>query len=159
MKEKSKIPVFLEIVIGIVLGQLILMGLVMFINKSRNPLSQNSRADAEIKQTLGGVVNGLKSYHLEKGKFPNTYNAILGPYPHPLDYHTVEINPIDDYTAVFKIVPKTSDLYAFSGIVVHDRAARSYQSIICQSEQPSQTISFPEVVSQCPSNTRFMVEE
>lgn len=157
-EKKSKISLLLEIVIGIALGQLILMGLVMLINKLRNPLSSNPQVEEEIKQTLGGMVNGLKSYYVENAKFPTTYSAIVGPYSHSLDYHKVEINPLDDYTVVFKIIPKVSNLYAFSGMVVYDRTTSGYQSIVCQSEQPSQVINIPEVVSQCPFQTRLMVE-
>jgi hypothetical protein len=157
MKEKSKLPVFMQVVIGIILGQLIITGLIRFIYQSGNPpsLSKNPVIEAEINQTLGGVVNGLQSYHVENGKFPKTYNAILGPYSHPLDYHSVEISPIDNTTAVFQILPKIPDLYAFSGMVMFVNRTIGYQVIVCQSEQPSQAINFPEIISQCPSNTRI----
>lgn len=165
MKEKSKLSVFMQVIIGIILGQLILTVLVRFIYRSSDSpfLSKNPVAETEINQTLMGVVNGLKSYHFENTKFPKTYNRILGPYAPPLDYHSVEISPLDNNTVVYKILPKISDLYAFSGMIVYETKGmggfhnpENYQSIICQSEQFTQAINSPEVISQCPSNTRIM---
>lgn len=161
MKEKSKLSVFMQVIIGIILGQLILTVLVRFIYRSSDSpfLSKNPVAETEINQTLMGVVNGLKSYHFENNKFPKTYNRILGPYAPPLDYHSVEISPIDDSTALFQILPNIPDLYAFSGMVLYDEETRVYRVIVCQSEQPSQVINFPEIISQCPRNTRIFEQQ
>jgi hypothetical protein len=162
MKEKSKIYLFIQIIIGVVIAHLILTKLAPFMGLRNEPpikIPKNQMAQTEATELLVGLPNGLQGYHMETGSFPENYGVAI----QKTTYHSMEISLLDKNTVVFKILPKISDLYAFSGMMLYDakgmqgfRIPENYQSIICQSEQFSQAINFPEVISQCPSNTRIM---
>lgn len=154
MKEKSGIPLFIKVAMGTVLvtfmyNVLIWLGLL---SPPKTPM-----AEAEGKHALGIIVGSLRSYHIENQVFPENYEVMRETFPDSANYHSVEISAIDNDTAVFKIIPKVSDLYAFSGMISQDRNM-GYQVIICQSEETTKSIDFPDSISQCPSQTRLMVQ-
>lgn len=164
MKEKFKIPLFLQVIMGIIVAHFILTRLTPFIGLRSEPpikIQKNQMAQIEGTNLLFSLPNGLQSYHLENKVFPTSYYSVF--HSDFLIYHSVEISPLDNNTVVYKILPKISDLYAFSGMIVYETKGmggfhnpENYQSIICQSEQFTQAINPPEVISQCPSNTRIM---
>lgn len=155
MSEKSRIPLFIHITVGIILAQLIMRGIPAFLlysNFGKQFLpTAGAQVDGESQRIVTDLLNVLRGFHVETLTFPKTL-AETG-FSSEYIFHSVEINPIDNNNVVFKILPFVDNAFSFSGMLSYNESDRFYQILVCQSDQKTRNINFPESITQCPPNS------